>query len=72
VKTLFATRIDAVARYDRVMAELMPVLKASEAQLGALTSRASALGESAQLQLESAHALVAEIRRRALDDPLAV
>jgi hypothetical protein len=68
----FAAARDAVARFDAVMAELTPVSQSLDAQLQALTARASVLGASAEVQLESVKALVADARRQALDDPLGV
>ena len=42
----FAAARDAVTRYDRVMAELTPAMKAADQQLATLTDRAMSLGQT--------------------------
>ena len=68
----FAAARDAVTRYDQVMAELMPVLTATDQQLAALAERARALDEPARVEVDRVRATAAETRRGALDDPLGV
>jgi hypothetical protein len=68
----FAAARDAVTRYDQVMAELMPVLKAADQQLAALAERAQALDAPARAEVDRVRAIATETRRGALDDPLGV
>ncbi|HEY2592317.1 MAG TPA: hypothetical protein VGK33_00285 [Chloroflexota bacterium] len=68
----FAAARDAVTRYDQVMAELTPQLKAAEQQLANLAQRAAALGQGAQAEVEQVRPQVVATRRLALDDPLGV
>jgi hypothetical protein len=66
----FAAARDAVTRYDQIMADVMPELKAAEQQIARLAERAAALDPGAQTEVERVRALFAETRRQALDDPV--
>jgi hypothetical protein len=66
----FAAARDAVARYDQVMATLMPKLKSAENQLTSLAQRAQALGPTAVNAVDTFRAVLQSTRREALDDPL--
>lgn len=67
ISPAFAAARDAVTRYDQVMAELTPVLKAADAQLADLAARAAALDAPALAEVERVRAKLAETRREALE-----
>jgi hypothetical protein len=68
----FTAARDAVTRYDQVMGTLTPVLKAADKQLAILAASAAALGQLASTAVANVRSTFAQIRRRALDDPLEV
>ena len=68
----FGAARDSVTRYDAVMAELSPLLKAAEQRLGVYVERAAALDASAQADVNRVRAALADVKRRALDDPVGV
>ena len=66
----FAAARDAVTAYDQVMAEISDALNTAQQQLSGFAKRAADV--EAQAELERAQQRIAELRRQAFDDPVAI